>query len=442
VKYHLTTLGCQMNSHDSEKIAGLLEALGYTRAGSEEEADLVLYNTCSVRENPERKVFGRLSALRRRKQARPGLIVGVCGCLVQVPAHRARLAEAYPQVNLVFGTHNLHELPAYLERVRQGERVIEVWEEGREPVEGVPVRREDDLHAWINLASGCDNACAYCIVPTTRGPCRSRPAERILAEAAEVAANGVREVTLLGQNVNAYGRDLPGAPDFAGLLWQLNRVEGLWRIRFTTSHPKDVSDGLIEALAGAEKVCEHLHLPLQSGSTAVLGRMNRGYTAADYLRLVDRLRSSVPELALTTDLIVGFPGETEEEFAQTLAAVEAVGFDAAFTFVYSPRPGTPAAAWPDQVPAEVKRERIARLLSRQEQQSAERNRRLVGREVEVLVAGRSKTDPAMLAGRTRTNKLVHFPGPAYLAGTLAAVRIVDAHPWTLYGQLATEGHST
>ncbi len=442
MKYHLTTLGCQMNVHDSEKIAGLLEALGYTRAGSEDEADLILYNTCSVRENPERKVFGRLAALRRRKETKPGLIVGLCGCMVQVPHHRGRLAEEYPQVDLVFGTHNLHELPSYLERVRQGERVIEVWEEGREPVEGVPVRRDDALHAWINITYGCDNACAYCIVPTTRGRCRSRPADRILAEVEAVVADGVREVTLLGQNVNAYGRDLPGAPDFAGLLWRLNEVEGLWRIRFTTSHPKDVSDRLIQTLAEAEKVCEHLHLPLQSGSTTVLGRMNRGYTAEEYLHLVDRIRERVPGIALTTDLIVGFPGETEEEFQGTLAVVATVGFDAAFTFVYSPRPGTPAAAWPDQVPTEVKRDRIARLISLQERCSAERNRRLAGQEVEVLVEGRSKTDPDMLAGRTRTNKLVHFPGPPDLAGRLATVRIAETHPWTLYGRLVQEECAT
>ncbi|MDI6871624.1 MAG: tRNA (N6-isopentenyl adenosine(37)-C2)-methylthiotransferase MiaB [Bacillota bacterium] len=441
MKYHLTTLGCQMNVHDSEKIAGILEALGYRRAESEDDADLILFNTCSVRENPERKVLGRLSALRTRKRANPGLIVGVCGCMVQVPAHRSRLEEDYPQVDLVFGTHNLHELPAYLERVRQGERVIEVWDEGREPVEGVPVRRTDPFHAWVDITYGCDNACAYCIVPTTRGRCRSRQPERIVAEVERVVGEGVREVTLLGQNVNAYGKDLEGAPDFAGLLWRINEVEGLWRIRFTTSHPKDVSDRLIDALAEAEKVCEHLHLPLQSGSTAVLRRMNRGYSAEDYLRLVDRLRDRVPEIALTTDLIVGFPGETEEEFRETLEVVGSVKFDAAFTFVYSPRPGTPAAALPGQVGAEAKRDRIARLIALQEQCSAERNRQLAGRRVEVLVEGASKTDPARLAGRTRTNKLVHFPGPPELAGTLVQVQVDETHPWTLYGRLIGQERS-
>ncbi|MGE5553159.1 MAG: tRNA (N6-isopentenyl adenosine(37)-C2)-methylthiotransferase MiaB [Betaproteobacteria bacterium] len=436
MKYHLTTLGCQMNVHDSEKIAGILEALGYTRAESEDEADLILYNTCSVRENPERKVLGRLTALRRRKESNPDLIVGVCGCMVQVPHHQARLIEKYPHVDLIFGTHNFHELPAYLERVRQGERVVEVWEDGREPVEKVPIRREDPLRAWVNVTYGCDNTCAYCIVPRTRGRCRSRLPERIVAEVERLAADGVREVTLLGQNVNAYGKDLPDGTDFAGLLWRLNEVEGLWRIRFTTSHPKDMSDRLIDALAEADKVCEHLHLPLQSGSTAVLERMNRGYTAEAYLRLVERIRNRVPEIALTTDLIVGFPGETEEEFGETLKVVEAVGFDAAFTFVYSPRPGTAAADLPDQVPTEVKRDRITRLIALQERCSAERNRHLAGKQVEVLVEGQSKADPAMLAGRTRTNKLVHFPGPPGLAGELVRVQIEETHPWTLYGKMS------
>jgi tRNA-2-methylthio-N6-dimethylallyladenosine synthase len=424
-----------MNVHDSEKLAGLLEALGYTPAGSEEEADLILYNTCSVRENPERKVFGRLTGLRKRKEANPGLIIGVCGCMVQVPARRDQLWERYPQVDLIFGTHNLHELPAYLDRVRQGERVVEVWEEGREPVEGVPARRTDPFHAWVNISYGCDNACSYCIVPTTRGRCRSRRAEQVVAEVRALVATGVREVTLLGQNVNAYGKDLPGDQDFAGLLWRLNEVEDLWRIRFTTSHPKDVSSGLIEALAKADKVCEHLHLPLQSGSTAVLRRMNRGYTAAEYLELVGRLRTAVPELALTTDLIVGFPGETEGEFQETLDVVRQVGFDSAFTFVYSPRPGTPAAGVREQVETEVKRDRIARLIAVQEECSAAANRKLVGRRVEVLVEGVSKTDPGILAGRARTNKLVHFPGSAVLAGSLVWVEIGESHPWTLYGKV-------
>lgn len=435
MRYHLTTLGCQMNVHDSEKLAGLLETLGYTPAASEEEADVILYNTCAVRENPERKVLGRLSALRGRKEANPGLIVGVCGCMTQLPQHRARLWEQYPQVDLIFGTHNLHELPAYLDRVRQGERVLEVWDEGREPVEDVPARRDDPFHAWVNITYGCDNECAYCIVPTARGRCRSRRPERVLGEVEELARQGIREVTLLGQNVNAYGQDLAGVPDFAGLLWLVNGVEGLWRIRFTTSHPKDVSARLIEALAKAEKVCAHLHLPLQSGSTAVLSRMNRGYTAAEYLGLVERIRAAIPGIALTTDLIVGFPGESEEEFAETLAVVRQVAFDAAFTFVYSPRPGTPAAALPDQVRAEVKRDRITRLIALQEECSAERNRLLQGQRVEVLVEGASKAEAAVLAGRTRTNKLVHFAGPPSLAGRLAWVEITETHPWTLYGNL-------
>lgn len=424
-----------MNVHDSEKIAGLLETLGYEKAESETDADLLLFNTCCVRENPERKVLGRLGALRELKRKRPGLIVGVCGCMVQVPSTRATLEERFPQVDLVFGTHNLHELPAYLERVRRGERVIEVWEEGSEPVEGTPARRDHPFHAWVNITFGCDNACSYCIVPKVRGRCRSRQADRILAEVEGLVREGVREVTLLGQNVNAYGQDLPGSPDFAGLLRRVDAVEGLWRIRFTTSHPKDMSESLIAALGEVGKVCEHLHLPLQSGSTSVLARMNRGYTAEHYLTLVKKIRAQVPEIALTTDLIVGFPGETEEEFSETLDLVRRIGFDAAFTFVYSPRPGTPAAELPGQVEPEVKRDRITRLIALQEECSAERNRALAGRRVEVLVEGPSKTDPAVLSGRTRTNKLVHFPGAPELAGTLVWVEIDDTHPWTLYGKV-------
>ncbi|MGE5507976.1 MAG: tRNA (N6-isopentenyl adenosine(37)-C2)-methylthiotransferase MiaB [Chitinophagales bacterium] len=435
MKYHLTTLGCQMNVHDSEKLAGLLEALGYVKAAGEDEADLILFNTCCVRENPERKVLGRLTELRRRKRENPDLVIGVCGCMVQQEVQRDRLREHYPQVDLVFGTHNLHRLPEYLARVSQGERVIEVWEDGDDPQEGVPVRRDDPLHAWINITYGCDNWCTYCIVPKVRGRCRSRAAEKIVDEVREVVAGGVREVTLLGQNVNAYGLDLPQGPDFAGLLWLVNGVDDLWRIRFTTSHPKDMSERLIEALAGADKVCEHLHLPLQAGSARVLARMNRGYSSDDYLRLVERIRQSVPEIALTTDLIVGFPGETEEDFAETLRVVREVGFDAAFTFVYSPRTGTPAASYLDQVPEPVKKERIARLIELQESISAAHSRALLGQRVEVLVEGVSKTNPENLSGRTRTNKLVHFPGQADLTGRLVWVEVTGTHPWTLDGRI-------
>lgn len=424
-----------MNVHDSEKIAGLLEALGYVPTDTETDADLILINTCCVREKPERRVLGRLAALGDLKRTRPGILIGVSGCMVQVPSTRTRLEEHYPMVDLIFGTHNLHELPAYLERARRGERVIEVWEDGQEPVEGVPTRREHPFVAWVNITYGCDNACTYCIVPQVRGRCRSRRPERILAEVRDLVGQGVREVTLLGQNVNAYGRDLSEETDFASLLWMVNEVEELARIRFTTSHPKDVSSRLVDALADADKVCEHLHLPLQSGSSAVLARMNRGYSAEEYLALVEEVRRRVPGISLTTDLIVGFPGESDAEFEETLRMVDLIRFDAAFTFLYSPRPGTPAAEMAGQVDAEVKRERIARLIALQEECSAERNRELAGKRVEVLVEGPSKTAPAVLSGRTRTNKLVHFAGPAELAGKLVQVEIQETHPWTLQGWL-------
>lgn len=435
MKYHLTTLGCQMNEHDSEKIAGMLQTAGYQRTDDAQEADLILINTCCVRENPERKVYGRLGDLKSVKRERPGLIIGVCGCMVQESAEREKIAESYPQVDLVFGTHNLHKLPEYLQRVWRGERVIEVWEDSDELAEGLPVERESGLHAWVNITYGCDNYCSYCIVPYVRGHCRSRQPESIVEEISQLAAQGVKEVTLLGQNVNSYGLDLEREVDFADLLVAVNSVDGLERIRFTTSHPKDVSDKLVKVLATVPKVCEHLHLPLQAGSTKVLKAMNRGYTADEYLDLVRRIREAIPEISLTTDLIVGFPGETDEDFEETLRVVREVGFDGAFTFVYSKRKGTPAAALEEQVPDEVKKDRIYRLIEMQQSISRERNERMRGAVVEVLVEGPSKTNPEMLSGRTRTNKLVHFAGDEKLVGELVQVRIEDISTWTLHGVL-------
>lgn len=437
--YQLVTFGCQMNVHDSEKIAGLLEALGYRPAERGKEADLYLFNTCCVRENPERRLFGRLRKLEEVKARRPRTIIGVCGCMVQQPHIQEQIRRDYPQVDLVFGTHNLHRLPELLTRAEQGERVIEVWPEAAEVVEDLPVRREGRLKAYVNISFGCDNYCSYCIVPYVRGRYRSRDFDRIVQEVAALAQEGYKEVTLLGQNVNAYGRDLPGRPEFADLLWALNAQPGLERIRFTTSHPRDVSPRLLEALQRAEKVCEHLHLPLQAGSDRILQAMNRGYTSADYLKLVERARAAVPDLALTTDLIVGFPGETEEDFAKTLEMVRRVEFDSAFTFLYSPRVGTPAAELPEQVEEEVKKERIYRLIQVQEEISRQKNEALVGSIQEVLVEGESRTNPRMLAGRTRTNKMVHLAGDKSLTGELVLVKITEARTWTLYGERVSAG---
>ncbi len=433
--YFITTMGCQMNDHDSERIAGLLEAAGYTAAESIETASLVLFNTCCVRENPENKFYGRLGEVKHLKEKKPNLIVGVCGCMVQQDVERERLEKSYPLVDLIFGTHNLHRLPELLELVETGQRVIEVWDEARETVEGTPAQRTDALRAWVNVTFGCDNYCSYCIVPYVRGRCRSREPQAILDEITGLVKHGYREVTLLGQNVNAYGKDLKPAQDFADLLTAVNAIDGLWRIRFMTSHPRDVNPKMIQTLRNLDKVCEHLHLPLQSGSSQILARMNRGYSKNQYLELVAAIREAIPGIALTTDIIVGFPGESDADFAETLEVVQKVRFDSAFTFVYSPRVGTPAAKMGEQIPEEVKRERIMALVELQKQISTEVNATYLNKVVEVLVEGISKNNPAVLASRTRTHKLVHVQGPQELVGKLIKVKIKEATPWTLSGEL-------
>lgn len=436
--YFITTMGCQMNEHDSERIAGLLEAAGYNQAQSMESADLILFNTCCVRQNPENKLYGRLGETKRLKAANPDLIVGVCGCMVQQDVERSRLEQSYPTVDLIFGTHNLHRLPELLNKVKAGERVIEIWNEAQDVVEGLPAKRGENLKAWVNVTFGCDNYCSYCIVPYVRGRCRSRDAKAVLSEIRELVSKGYREVTLLGQNVNSFGKDLEPPMDFADLLGQVNAIDGLWRIRFTTSHPRDVDAKMIKALAELDKVVPHLHLPLQSGSSHILARMNRGYSKEDYLALVKAVKETVPDMSLTTDIIVGFPGETDEDFAQTMEVVREVRYDSAFTFVYSPRVGTPAAKMHNQVPEQTKKERIMALVELQKQISEEINQSYVGKRVEVLVEGESKTNPDALASRTRTNKLVHFSGSQELIGRLVNVRITQATPWTLYGEVVGE----
>lgn len=437
-KAHIVTFGCQMNERDSETLAGYLEQMGYGFTDDPEEADLILFNTCSVRENPERKVYGRVGELRRLKARRPHLVVGICGCMMQQPHEVERVRRELPHVDLIFGTMNIHRFPELLARVLATRApVVEVWHEEGEVVEGLPVRRGDSLKAWVTVMYGCDKFCTYCIVPKTRGRERSRKPEDILAECSQLGREGYKEITLLGQNVNSYGHDLGTGIDFAGLLWMVNnRTPGIERIRFTTSHPWDVTDRLIDAIAHAGKVCEHLHLPVQAGSDRVLKRMGRRYTVADYLRLVERLRRACPEISLTTDIIVGFPGETDQDFAGTLRLVEEAEFDGAYTFIYSPRYGTPATRLKDPVPEAVARERIQRLIELQNGITRRKMEAMVGRTVEVLVEGRSKTDPGRLFGRTRTNKHVVFPGDAgALTGRLVDVRITAAQTWNLFGDL-------
>ncbi|MCG0237768.1 MAG: tRNA (N6-isopentenyl adenosine(37)-C2)-methylthiotransferase MiaB [Firmicutes bacterium] len=436
-KVHIETYGCQMNEHDTEIMYGILQRMGYVRAAGPEEADVLLFNTCAVRETAVEHALGRIGQLKPLKYRNPDMIIGVCGCVPQVEGQVERLLRMFPYLDLIFGTHNIHKLPELVERARNTrETVVDVWDSmGPEGIpEDLPVAREGDLKAWVTIMYGCDKKCTFCIVPRTRGRERSRLPEHILREVQELGRLGYKEVTLLGQNVNAYGKDL-GFTDFAQLITLLDQNSpGIERIRFTTNHPKDFKPHMIEAIAQAKKVCEWFHLPVQSGSDAVLRRMRRSYNRRQYLDLVRRIRELIPHAVITTDIIVGFPGETEEDFRQTLDLVEEVGYDAAFMFMYSPRAGTEAAQYPDQLPQEVKKERLHRLMEVQNRISLEKNRAMVGKVEEVLVEGFDKGKPGILYGRTRGNKLVTFPGGAELIRQLVPVRIVKANTWTLEGE--------
>ncbi|MGE5396906.1 MAG: tRNA (N6-isopentenyl adenosine(37)-C2)-methylthiotransferase MiaB [Chitinophagales bacterium] len=433
--YHILTYGCQMNERDSETIAGLLEAAGYEGASGPDDADVVVFNTCSVRHSAENKVFGKLGEIRLLKTKKPGMVIAFGGCMAQLPEVRKRLKKN--SVDIVFGTHNIHRLPELLAR-REAEAamVTEVWDKAVEVVEGVPSRRTGGLSAFVNIMFGCNNFCSYCIVPYTRGRERSRNPQEVVKEVRELVALGAKEVTLLGQNVNSYGRGLEEKADFADLLTMINDIEGLWRIRFTTSHPRDVSDKLIQTIADLDKVCEHVHTPLQSGSNKILKLMNRGYSREDYFNLADRIRSGIPGVAITSDIIVGFPGEEEEDYLDTLDAIERVRFDAAFTFMYSKRTGTRACDMEGHVPLEIKRNRLIKLNQIQYAMALEENLRFENRTEEVLVEGKSKTNPDRLTGRTRTNRIVVFDGPAELIGQLTRVVVTEAKTFTLFGQLA------
>ena len=428
-KYLIYTYGCQMNEHDSEVMRGLLEEMGYERTDDRREADVILLNTCAVRENAEDRVFGELGHLKSLKLEKPDLILGVCGCMSQEASVVSRIMRKHAYVDLIFGTHNIHRLPYLLRDALFGkEMVVEVWSKEGDIIENLPKRREG-LRGWVNIMYGCDKFCTYCIVPYTRGKERSRLPEDVIAEVRDLARQGYKEITLLGQNVNAYGKDFADRDFwFADLMAEIRKID-IPRVRFMTSHPRDFDDRLIETLAMRGNLVEHIHLPVQSGSTEILKRMNRRYTREQYLDLVRRIRAAIPDVVLTTDIIVGFPGETEEQFRETLSLVEEVGFDSAFTFIYSPREGTPAAEMSDDVPYEEKRDRLLRLNELVARLSLESNRRLAGQTVEVLVEGESKTKPGVLSGRTRTNKLVHFEGPKEWVGEFVQVRITEPQTW-------------
>ena len=428
-RYHVTTFGCQMNAHDSERIKGMLEELGLGEAVAQDEADVLVFNTCTIREKPDQRFAAHLAQARALKEREPEKVIAVGGCYAE--AQRERLFSLYPFVDVAFGPGSIPHLGEWLGAggigVEHGAFGIA---EERAFAGRLPKHRERRFQAWVQISMGCNSVCSYCIVPAVRGREVSRRPGEILAEVEALAREGVRELTLLGQNVNSYGRDV--GSDFAELLRACDAVDGIERIRFTSPHPKDFRAPVIAAMAECAAVCEHAHLPLQSGSTRVLKAMRRTYSRERYLRLVDELRAAIPDLALTTDLIVGFPGETEEEFEETVSAVEEVGYDGAFTFVYSPRQGTEAASLPDQVPEEVKRERIERLIEVVQGVAAARNRERIGRVEEVLVEGASRTDASLLRGRTRRNTTVVFAGSA-APGELAHVRIEDATSTTLRG---------
>ena len=439
-RYFIRTFGCQMNEHDSERLAGLLAADGMEAAAGVDDADVVVLNTCCIREHADQKLYGLLGHLKSAKAANPDLQVAVGGCLAQ--KDRDRIVEQAGHVDVVFGTHNLSRAPALLERSRaERAAIVEIVEEHDSYPSALPARREQPHHAWVTIQIGCDNSCAFCIVPQVRGREVSRRTGDIVAEVEALARDGVVEVTLLGQNVNSYGRDLGAGqyrPQFADLLRAIDAVDGIERVRYTSPHPKDLRPETIAAMAECESVCEHLHLPLQSGSDRVLARMHRGYTAERYLDRLAAARDAVADLAVTTDIIVGFPGETDADFEQTLDVVEAAQYDSAYTFIFSPRPGTEAATMVDQfIAPEVCAERMTRLVDAVERTALAKHGARVGRVEDVLVEGPSKKDPAVLAGRTRQNKLVHCRGE-YAPGDRLEVRIDAAAPHWLRGEIVRD----
>ncbi|MBR1607148.1 MAG: tRNA (N6-isopentenyl adenosine(37)-C2)-methylthiotransferase MiaB [Clostridia bacterium] len=432
--YYIVTYGCQMNAHDSEKLAGMLEQMGMEPAAERTQADIVLHNTCCIRDNAERKALGNVTWLKEIKKERPELMIGVCGCMIQQEEMAKKLLKQYPFIDLAFGTGNLYRMPEYLlEAIENKSRVIRVDQESSTVVEGLPVRRESDIKAYITVMYGCNNFCSYCIVPYVRGRERSRRADDIVREAESLAASGVKEIMLLGQNVNSYGLDSEDSISFAQLLHRVTQT-GIPRVRFMTSHPKDLSDELIDEMAHNPVIAPHFHLPVQSGSDRILHEMNRRYTREHYLSRVRALRSAMPNIGLTTDLIVAFPGETEAEFEETLSLVEEVRYDSAYTFIYSPRKGTRAAEMPGQIDPKVASERIERLIAAQERITGEILSGMTGQTVQVLVEGTSRRRATQLTGKSGRNINVNFNGDAADVGKIIPVRVTGAGSNTLRGE--------
>lgn len=436
LKCAVVTFGCQMNARDSEKLAGILKQVGYELIEEETEADFVIYNTCTVRENANQKLYGHLGLLKPRFKANPELKIGLCGCMMQEPDVIKTISEKYKYVSLVFGTHNIFKFPELLYTMLTSDsQIIDIWEDTNEIVEDLPVERKYSFKSGINIMFGCNNFCSYCIVPYVRGRERSREPREIIREIENLVADGVIEVMLLGQNVNSYGKNLDNPMSFADLLREIEKIDGLKRIRFMTSHPKDLSDDLIAAMAESKKICKHIHLPLQSGSNRILSEMNRRYTKEAYLELVNKIKKAIPDIAITTDIIVGFPGETVADVDDTIDVIRKVSYDNAFTFIYSKRTGTPAAAREDQLDEAFVKEQFDRVLSAVQEEAKNRNGYLTGRVESALVEEINAHDSAMVTGRLSNNSMVHFKGDASLIGSIVDVKINEAKGFYYMGEM-------
>ena len=443
--FHVSTFGCQMNARDSEKLVGILEKIGFVEEDSE-EADFVIYNTCTVRENANNKVYGRLGYLNGFQKKNPFMMIGLCGCMMQEPTVVEKIKQSYRFVNLIFGTHNIYKFAELIVTALENSfpehssghgtsMTIDIWKDTDKIVEDLPVERKYSFKSGVNIMFGCNNFCSYCIVPYVRGRERSREPKEIIREVERLAADGVVEIMLLGQNVNSYGKTLEEPMTFAQLLQEIEKIEGLERIRFMTSHPKDLSDELIDVMAHSKKICKHLHLPVQSGSSRILKKMNRHYTKEHYLELVDKIKKAVPDISLTTDIIVGFPGETEEDFRETLDVVRKVRYDSAFTFIYSKRTGTPAAVMEDQVSEAEVKDRFDRLLKEVQTISAQRCAIHEGTIQKALVECQNEHDPSLVTGRLSNNLLVHFPGDPSLIGRLVDVSLDECKGFYYMGKM-------
>lgn len=435
--YHIVTYGCQMNEEDSEKMSGMLKSMGYEKTENRDEASIIIFNTCCVRENAENRVYGNLGELKKVKKRNPNLVIAICGCMMQQEGMADKILKTFPYVDIIFGTHNAYKFPEYLNRVKtEGVQVKEILDKETKIVEGIPIDRESSIKAFVTIMYGCNNFCTYCVVPYVRGRERSRKSEDILNEVKDLVSKGYKEVTLLGQNVNSYGKGLEEDINFAKLLRKVNEIEGIERIRFMSSHPKDLTEEVIMAVKECDKVCEQIHLPVQSGSDTMLKAMNRHYDRATYLSLVNKIKEEIPGCSITTDIIVGFPGESEEDIQDTIDLVKEVKYDSAFTFIYSRRNHTPADKMENQIPEEVKHERFNRLVEAVNENVIRGNKFYEGKTVEVLVEGPSKTDETKLMGRTRNGRLVNFScEDKNLIGKLVNVKINRAQPFSLIGEI-------